>query len=109
MTYQILGGEADYFTVDPKTGQLRAVASFAHQAGHVFGFDVKATDRAGAHDGHSAIANVFVSKSCIIIFGHNRIYLIYWAVVNFSKPPILAIYIIVCNTYTLFISASALT
>ncbi|XP_046673716.1 cadherin-89D isoform X2 [Homalodisca vitripennis] len=58
--YQILGGEADYFTVDPVTGHLRAVASFAHQAGHVFGFDVKATDRAGAHDGRSAIANVFV-------------------------------------------------
>lgn len=59
--YQILGGEADYFTVDPVTGHLRAVASFAHHAGHVFGFDVKATDRAGAHDGRSSIANVFVS------------------------------------------------
>lgn len=59
--YQILGGEADYFTVDPVTGHLRAVASFSHHAGHVFGFDVKATDRAGAHDGRSAIANVFVS------------------------------------------------
>lgn len=60
--YQILGGEADYFTVDPVTGHLRAVASFSHHAGHVFGFDVKATDRAGAHDGRSAIANVFVSS-----------------------------------------------
>ncbi|XP_054267149.1 cadherin-89D-like [Macrosteles quadrilineatus] len=58
--YQILGGEADYFTIDAVSGHVRAVASFAHQAGHVFGFDVKATDRAGAHDGRSAIANVFV-------------------------------------------------
>uniref|UniRef100_A0A1B6ECX7 Cadherin domain-containing protein n=4 Tax=Clastoptera arizonana TaxID=38151 RepID=A0A1B6ECX7_9HEMI len=58
--YQVLGGEADYFTVDPLSGHVRAVASFAHHAGRVFGFDVKATDKCGAHDGHSAIANVFV-------------------------------------------------
>ncbi|RZF45903.1 hypothetical protein LSTR_LSTR008280 [Laodelphax striatellus] len=58
--YQMLGGEAGYFAVDPVSGQIRAAASFAHHAGRVFGFDVKATDLAGSPDGRSAIANVFV-------------------------------------------------
>ncbi|RZF45881.1 hypothetical protein LSTR_LSTR017129 [Laodelphax striatellus] len=59
--YQMLGGEAGYFAVDAVSGQIRAAASFAHHAGRVFGFDVKATDLAGSPDGRSAIANVFVS------------------------------------------------
>lgn len=42
------------------SGQVRAVANFARDASKVFGFDVKATDRRGADDGKSAIANVFV-------------------------------------------------
>lgn len=37
------------------------VASLTRDAGRVFGFDVKATDKKGADDGKSAIANVFVS------------------------------------------------
>lgn len=62
--YQILGRADDdtkRFAIDPVTGQVRAVAHFARDAGKVFGFDVKATDRRGADDGKSSIANVFVS------------------------------------------------
>ncbi|XP_075211152.1 cadherin 89D [Lycorma delicatula] len=70
--YQMLGGEAGYFTVDPISGQVRAAASFTHHAGRVFGFDVKATDLGGAHDGHSAIANVFV----YILDDHKRLVMV---------------------------------
>jgi hypothetical protein len=51
------------FDVHPVTGQVRGIASFARDAGRVFGFDVRARDRRGAADGHSAIANVIVSPS----------------------------------------------
>lgn len=62
--YQILGRADEAtrrFTIDPITGQVRAIANFARDAGKVYGFDVKATDRRGADDGKSSIANVFVS------------------------------------------------
>lgn len=60
--YQILGREdAPRFAIDPLSGQVRSVASFGRDAGRVFGFDVKATDRRGAENGRSSIANVFVS------------------------------------------------
>lgn len=66
--YQILDrvdDESHKFAVDPVTGQVRSIVSFSRDAGRVFGFDVKATDRRGADDGKSAIANVFVSiPSC---------------------------------------------
>lgn len=61
--YQILGRGDDQtrrFAIDSLTGQVRAITSFARDAGRVFGFDVKATDRRGADDGKSSIANVFV-------------------------------------------------
>ncbi|KAK1137105.1 hypothetical protein K0M31_001632 [Melipona bicolor] len=58
--YQILGREdAPRFAIDPLSGQVRSVASFGRDAGRVFGFDVKATDRRGADSGRSSIANVF--------------------------------------------------
>lgn len=63
--YQILGrvdDESRRFAIDSVTGQVRAIASFSKDAGRVYGFDVKATDRRGADDGKSAIANVFVRK-----------------------------------------------
>lgn len=41
------------------------MASFGRDAGRVFGFDVKATDRQGAESGRSSIANVFVSTPCL--------------------------------------------
>lgn len=59
--YQILNEHAPRFSVDPVTGTVRVVASLTRDAGRVFGFDVKATDKKGADDGKSAIANVFVS------------------------------------------------
>lgn len=63
--YQILGRSADdeshRFAIDPVSGQVRSIASFGRDAGRVYGFDVKATDRRGIDDGRSSIANVFVS------------------------------------------------
>nr|CAD7427729.1 unnamed protein product [Timema monikensis] len=76
--YQILGradDESRKFTVDPLTGQVRSIVSFSRDAGRVFGFDVKATDKRGADDGRSSITNVFVSNpSCL---GHPRGQLVY--------------------------------
>lgn len=62
--YQILGridDESRKFIIDPVTGQVRSIVNFAYDAGRVYGFDVKATDKRGADDGKSAITNVFVS------------------------------------------------
>lgn len=73
--YQILGREdAPRFAIDPLSGQVRSVGSFSRDAGRVFGFDVKATDRAGADDGRSSIANVFVyvlddHKQVVMVMG----------------------------------------
>jgi hypothetical protein len=64
--YHILGridDESRKFVIDPITGQVRSIVSFAYDAGRVYGFDVKATDRRGADDGKSAITNVFVSAN----------------------------------------------
>lgn len=60
--YQIINDQSQRFAIDSITGQVRAIASFGRDAGRVFGFDVKATDKKGADDGKSAIANVFVSS-----------------------------------------------
>lgn len=62
--YQILNradNDINKFTIDPITGEIKTAYSFLYNLGHVFGFDVKATDRAGAIDGRSTITNVFVS------------------------------------------------
>ncbi|XP_076395482.1 cadherin 89D isoform X3 [Megachile rotundata] len=73
--YQILGREdAPRFAIDPLSGQVRSVASFGRDAGRVFGFDVKATDRRGAENGRSSIANVFVyvlddQKQVVMVVG----------------------------------------
>lgn len=69
--YQILGGreqDSPKFAIDPVSGQVQAAGNFARDAGRVFGFDVKATDRAGAEDGRSSIANVFVSVVLYIVY-----------------------------------------
>ncbi|XP_063390522.1 cadherin-89D isoform X2 [Cydia fagiglandana] len=72
--YQILNEQSQRFAIDPETGRVRAVAAFARDAGRVFGFDVKATDKKGADDGKSAIANVFVyvlddNKQLLLVLG----------------------------------------
>ena len=59
--YTLLNEPARLFDIDPITGQIRLLNSLANFDDKVFGFDVKATDRIGADDGKSAIANVFVS------------------------------------------------
>ncbi|XP_075975934.1 cadherin 89D isoform X3 [Anticarsia gemmatalis] len=58
--YQIINEQAPRFAIDPLSGRVRVVAALTRDAGRVFGFDVKATDKRGADDGKSAIANVFV-------------------------------------------------
>ncbi|KAK0161476.1 hypothetical protein PV327_009943 [Microctonus hyperodae] len=73
--YQILGRENDQrFAIDPLSGQVRAVGSFARDAGRVFGFDVKATDCRDSENGRSSIANVFVyvvddNKQVVMVMG----------------------------------------
>ncbi|XP_049863722.1 cadherin-89D isoform X2 [Schistocerca gregaria] len=62
--YSLLGGAGSgpqaRFAVDAASGRVRALSTFRRDAGRVFGFDVKATDRRGADDGRSTIANVLV-------------------------------------------------
>ncbi|KAL0275272.1 UNVERIFIED_CONTAM: hypothetical protein PYX00_003178 [Menopon gallinae] len=61
--YQIMGrldDDSHKFSIDPVTGQVRSVVSFAKDVGKVYGFDVRAVDRRGADNGRSAITNVFV-------------------------------------------------
>ncbi|KAF6213522.1 hypothetical protein GE061_011242 [Apolygus lucorum] len=75
--YQMLlrdESEAAKFSVDPVTGQIKALMSFEDEGGRVYGFDVKATDKAGSEEGHSAIANVFVyvldeQKKLVMVMG----------------------------------------
>ncbi|XP_057327714.1 cadherin-89D isoform X4 [Microplitis mediator] len=73
--YKILGRQdAPRFAIDPLSGQVRSVGSFTREAGRVFGFDVKATDRRGADNGRSSIANVFVyvvddNKQVVMVMG----------------------------------------
>ncbi|KAG7190894.1 hypothetical protein KM043_006955 [Ampulex compressa] len=77
--YQILGREdAPRFAIDPLSGQVRSVASFGRDAGRVFGFDVKATDRRGDESGRSSITNVFVyvlddHKQVVMVVGQRPI------------------------------------
>lgn len=49
------------FHIDPVTGVVRSMVTFALDGGKLFGFDVKATDREGSEQGNSAVTNVFVS------------------------------------------------
>ncbi|XP_022919668.1 cadherin-89D isoform X2 [Onthophagus taurus] len=75
--YQIIGRADEAtkrFSIDPVSGQVRAISNFVKDAGKVYGFDVKATDKKGADDGKSSIANVFVyvldeQKQLIMIMG----------------------------------------
>lgn len=65
MRYHILNRDSTEpakFAIDAVSGQVKAIVSFEKDAGRVYGFDVKATDKRGANDGRSAIANVFVSS-----------------------------------------------
>ncbi|GFU03802.1 cadherin-89D, partial [Nephila pilipes] len=48
------------FHIDPVSGVVRSMVTFALDGGRIYGFDVKATDREGSENGHSAVANVFV-------------------------------------------------
>ncbi|KAL1491992.1 hypothetical protein ABEB36_012502 [Hypothenemus hampei] len=75
--FQILSRSEDAnrrFAIDSVTGQIRAIANFNKDVGKVFGFDVKATDKRGADDGRSSIANVLVyvideHKQVVMVMG----------------------------------------
>ncbi|XP_055591238.1 cadherin-89D isoform X2 [Uranotaenia lowii] len=73
--YSLLNEPSRLFDVDALTGQIRLLSSLANFQERVFGFDVKATDRVGADDGKSTIANVFVYvlnsryEVCLILAG----------------------------------------
>jgi len=61
--YEILsrGDDASSkFYVDPISGVIRSMVSFAMDGGKLFSFDVKATDKEGSDSGNSAVTNVFV-------------------------------------------------
>lgn len=66
--------EKRYFTVDEYTGLIRTIGIFNQLSNTtVFGFDIRATDKAGANDGKSAITNVFVSYTWFVGFVIQRI------------------------------------
>ncbi|XP_067624106.1 cadherin-89D [Eurosta solidaginis] len=57
--YRLLNEPSRLFAIDEVTGKIRLVGIVPINE-RVYGFDVKATDRAGADDGRSSIVNVFV-------------------------------------------------
>lgn len=57
--YKLLNEPSKLFGIDEISGKIRLVALLPPNE-RVYGFDVKAADRAGADDGHSSIINVFV-------------------------------------------------
>lgn len=57
--YSLLNEPSRLFGIDSETGWIRALGPVPGNQ-KVYGFDVKATDRKGADDGRSSIANVFV-------------------------------------------------
>ncbi|EDW16201.1 cadherin-89D [Drosophila mojavensis] len=57
--YRLLNEPTRLFGIDELTGNIRLLADLP-QDERIYGFDVKATDRMGADDGHSGIVNVFV-------------------------------------------------
>ncbi|XP_053686645.1 cadherin-89D-like [Sabethes cyaneus] len=73
--YSLLNEPARLFDIDAMSGQIRLLSSLMAFQDRVFGFDVKATDRTGADDGKSTIANVFVyvlnahQEVCMILSG----------------------------------------
>ncbi|CAH0723464.1 unnamed protein product, partial [Brenthis ino] len=74
--YSLVSAGGAPFSVDARSGTVRLAGAAggagagagAGGAGQVLGFDVKATDRAGADDGRSAIVNVFTKESKKYIF-----------------------------------------
>lgn len=61
--YEILarGDDASSkFYIDPLSGIIRSMVTFALDGGKLYGFDVKATDKEGSESGNSAVTNIFV-------------------------------------------------
>ncbi|XP_046805306.1 cadherin-89D isoform X2 [Lucilia cuprina] len=58
--YRLLNEHSHLFGIDETSGKIRLIANIEPSNDRVYGFDVKATDRAGADDGRSSIVNVFV-------------------------------------------------
>lgn len=68
--YSLLNEPSKLFEIDDITGSIRVLGSINGNQ-RVYGFDVKATDRKGAEDGKSSIANVFV-RHFITFFPFSR-------------------------------------
>lgn len=58
--YRLLNEHSRLFAIDENSGKIRLISNIEPSNDRVYGFDVKATDRAGADDGRSSIVNVFV-------------------------------------------------
>lgn len=69
--YSLLNEPSRLFGIDELSGSIRVLGPIPNEQ-RVYGFDVKATDRKGAEDGKSSIANVFVCKR---VFDVNDFYL----------------------------------
>lgn len=73
--YSLLNEHSRLFGIDAESGWIRALGLIPRNS-KVYGFDVKATDRRGADDGRSSIANVFVyilsedKQVHLVIAGH---------------------------------------
>ncbi|RWS01964.1 short-chain dehydrogenease/reductase-like protein [Dinothrombium tinctorium] len=66
--YEILahGDDASSkFYIDPVTGVVRSMVTFALEGEKMYGFDVKATDREGSETENSAVINVFTTSITI--------------------------------------------
>ncbi|XP_061400687.1 cadherin-89D, partial [Musca vetustissima] len=58
--YRLLNDHSRLFAIDETSGKIRLISTIESASDRVYGFDVKAMDRAGADDGRSNIINVFV-------------------------------------------------
>ncbi|XP_037884780.1 cadherin-89D [Glossina fuscipes] len=58
--FRLLNEPSRLFAIDEFTGKIRLISNIEPSDTRIYGFDVKATDRAGADDGRSSIVNVFV-------------------------------------------------
>uniref|UniRef100_A0A1I8QBI2 Cadherin domain-containing protein n=1 Tax=Stomoxys calcitrans TaxID=35570 RepID=A0A1I8QBI2_STOCA len=58
--YRLLNDHSRLFAIDEISGKIRLISTIESTTDRVYGFDVKAMDRAGADDGKSNIINVFV-------------------------------------------------
>uniref|UniRef100_A0A1B0FBX4 Cadherin domain-containing protein n=1 Tax=Glossina morsitans morsitans TaxID=37546 RepID=A0A1B0FBX4_GLOMM len=69
--FKLLSEPSRLFGIEEFTGKLRLISNIESSDTRIYGFDVKATDRAETDDGLSSIANVFVYNLIICEELHN--------------------------------------